>query len=112
MTIAAYKATAEILSAYDDDKVGEVTGVIEIKRCAICGSTRVTAVFDGYAAQVADKTNHYDEIYALAIEATHRAVIETGHGGGIQIGSLYIGEEIDVAYDGIALDYLNWKFAA
>lgn len=105
--IAAYKVTVEILSAYDDEKVGTAAGVIEIKRCSACGSTTVTAAFDGHAAQAHETTEHLDEIYALAVEATHRALIETGSSGGCQIGTVLFDEEIEGAYQGIALDYLN-----
>lgn len=107
MAIMAYRATAEIVSAYDDEVLGRRAGIIEIRRCPACGKTTVTAVFDGYAAQAADTTERLDEIHALAVEAVHRALIEEAPGGGCQIGMVYLEEEIPDAYQGITLDYLD-----
>ena len=110
--ITAYKATAEIVSAYDDGKVATESGIVEISRCGVCGHTTVTAAFCGYLAQEEDTTESLSEIHMLATEAAHRAIIETGEYIGCQIGFLYLGEEIKDAYRGKALDIFNGGAAA
>lgn len=101
MATQAYKATAEILSAYDDEIIGTAAGFIEIDRCPECGHTTVTAAFYGHTAEAAGTAHRVKEIYDLVEEATHRAAIETAGGSGIQLGFIYLEEEIPGARPGI-----------
>lgn len=101
MAIAAYKATAEILSAYDDEMVRKANGIIEIDRCPECGHTTVTAAFYGHTAEAAGTAHRVKEIYELVEEATHKAAIGTAGGSGIQLGFIYLEEEIPGARPGI-----------
>ena len=86
----AYTATAEIVSAYTDERLGTARGLIEIERDPATGATTVTATFGGHEATRADTTDHHDEIHALMIEATHAAAIATGDNPGCQIGTVYL----------------------
>lgn len=112
MAVELYKATATILSAFDDDEVGVVNGYIEVDHCNGCGRTDVFAFFGDTLASSSGSANTMDEIYSIIHEAVWDATIGNGDYSSCDLGVVSLDSEIGNSYKLMILDIFNGDVAA